>query len=120
MASVPRHARLLTVKTAKQDPDSVLVSIEDSGTGIDPANVVRIFEAFFTTKSHGMGMGLSICRSIIEAHNGRLWASSDVDRGAAFNILLPRNRTQNLNSDQMLGRERAEFDPSRVLRRGSK
>jgi two-component system, LuxR family, sensor kinase FixL len=89
MASVPRHARLLTVKTAKQDPDGVLVSIEDSGMGIDPENVDHIFEAFFTTKSHGMGMGLSICRSIIEAHNGRLWPSPDVDHGATFNILLP-------------------------------
>jgi signal transduction histidine kinase len=93
MASVPRHARFLRVKTAIQDADGVLVSIEDSGMGIDPENVDRIFEAFFTTKSHGMGMGLSICRSVIEAHNGRLWASSDVGRGAAFNILLPRNRT---------------------------
>jgi signal transduction histidine kinase len=89
MASVPRHARLLSVKTAKQDPEHVLVSIQDSGIGIDPENHDRIFEAFFTTKSDGMGMGLAICRSLIEAHNGRLWALSDVDHGAAFNILLP-------------------------------
>jgi len=56
----------------------VLVSIEDSGAGIDPKDIERIFESFYTTKSQGMGMGLSICRSIIEAHQGRLWASSDV------------------------------------------
>jgi PAS domain S-box-containing protein len=89
MASVSRHARVLRVKTAIQDPDGVLVSIEDSGTGIDPENVERIFEPFFTTKSEGMGMGLAICRSLIEAHDGRLWASSGVDHGAVFNILLP-------------------------------
>ena len=69
--------------------DGVLVSVEDSGPGIDPANIDRIFEPFFTTKSDGMGMGLAICRSIIEAHGGRLWASSGVDHGSVFSILLP-------------------------------
>jgi signal transduction histidine kinase len=67
----------------------VLVSIEDSGAGIEPKNIERIFESFYTTKSQGMGMGLSICRSIIEAHHGRLWASSGVDHGAVLNVLLP-------------------------------
>jgi signal transduction histidine kinase len=67
----------------------VLVSIEDSGMGIDPKNTDRIFEAFFTTKSESMGMGLAICRSLIEAHDGRIWASSDIDHGSVFNILLP-------------------------------
>jgi signal transduction histidine kinase len=62
------------------------MSVEDSGTGIDPKNIERIFESFYTTKSQGMGMGLSICRSIIEAHHGRLWASPDVDHGAVFNV----------------------------------
>ena len=84
-----RRPRVLLVRTATHDPDGVLVSIEDSGTGIDPANIDRIFDAFFTTKSEGMGMGLAICRSIIEAHDGRLWASSSVDHGSVFNILLP-------------------------------
>ena len=68
---------------------TVLISIEDSGTGIDPKNIDRIFESFFTTKSQGMGMGLSICRSIIEAHQGRLWASPGVDSGSIFWIRLP-------------------------------
>jgi signal transduction histidine kinase len=67
----------------------VLLSVEDSGTGIAPEDVDRIFESFFTTKSQGMGMGLSICRSIIEAHDGRLWASSGVHHGSVFNISLP-------------------------------
>ena len=62
------RARLLRMKSAIHGPHGVLISIEDSGTGIDPKNIDRIFESFFTTKSQGMGMGLSICRSIIEAH----------------------------------------------------
>jgi signal transduction histidine kinase len=70
----------------------VLVSILDSGPGIDPKDIERIFESFYTTKSQGMGMGLSICRSIIEGHHGRLWASSGVDHGAVLNILLPAVR----------------------------
>jgi signal transduction histidine kinase len=77
------------VKSAIHDPDGVLVSVEDAGTGIDPKDIDRIFESFFTTKAEGMGMGLSICRSIIEAHDGRLWATANVGRGAVFNILLP-------------------------------
>jgi PAS domain S-box-containing protein len=101
MASMPRHARLLRVKTAIENPDGVLVSIEDTGMGIDPKNIDRIFDAFFTTKSEGMGVGLAICRSLIEAHGGRLWASSDVDHGSVFNILLPASDPE-LNNDQML------------------
>ena len=92
MESVSGRARVLRVKSAIYDPDGVLVSVEDSGTGIDPKNIDRIFDSFFTTKSQGMGMGLSICRSIIEAHHGRLWASSGIDQGAVFNIQLPAAR----------------------------
>jgi signal transduction histidine kinase len=66
----------------------------DTGSGIDPKNINRIFEAFFTTKARGMGMGLSICRSIIEAHGGRLWASAAVPCGSIFHIELPRAKTQ--------------------------
>ena len=89
MDSVSGRARALRMKTAIHDPDSVLLSVEDSGAGITPEDIDRIFESFFTTKSQGMGMGLSICRSIIEAHDGRLWASSSVDHGSVFNIVLP-------------------------------
>jgi signal transduction histidine kinase len=92
MDSVSGRARVLRVKTAIHNPDGVLVSVEDSGTGIDPNDIDRIFETFFTTKSQGMGMGLSICRSIIEAHDGKLWASSGAENGSVFNILLPALR----------------------------
>jgi len=95
MHSVSGRPRVLTVKTAVHDPDDVLLSIEDSGTGIASEDIERIFESFFTTKSQGMGMGLSICRSIIEAHSGRLWASSSVDHGSVFNISLPTAKLQN-------------------------
>ena len=101
MNSVSPHARVLRVKTAFHDSEGVLVSIEDSGTGIDPENLDRIFEAFFTTKSEGMGMGLAICRSIIEAHDGRLWASPG-RRGSVFNVLLPA--PQNAAKDESRAR----------------
>jgi signal transduction histidine kinase len=89
MGSVSGRARLLRVTSAIHGPDAVLVSIEDSGAGIDPKDSDHVFDSFFTTKSQGMGMGLSICRSIIEAHHGRLWASPGIDQGAVFNVQLP-------------------------------
>jgi signal transduction histidine kinase len=70
-------------------PNGVLVAVRDSGPGIDPEHVERVFEAFYTTKSSGVGMGLSICRSIIDAHGGRLWADANEPRGAVFQFTLP-------------------------------
>jgi signal transduction histidine kinase len=69
--------------------DGVAITVEDSGTGIDPKNAEQIFEAFFTTKPTGMGMGLAICLSIIVAHGGRLWASPGASRGTVFHVVLP-------------------------------
>lgn len=86
MDSVTDRARLLRVSSEMHDPASVLISVEDSGTGIP--NPDRIFEAFFTTKSHGMGMGLAICRSIVEAHGGRLSASTGHPYGSTFRVVL--------------------------------
>jgi PAS domain S-box-containing protein len=89
MDTVTDSARTLRVKSSFREPDGILIMLEDSGPGIDLENVDRIFNPFFTTKSQGMGMGLAICRSIIEAHEGRLSARSAADRGSVFQIELP-------------------------------
>ena len=85
------QARVLSVKSKMSGRDSVHVSIEDTGIGIDHANFDKIFTPLFTTKKHGMGMGLSICHSIIENHGGRIWASPGVPRGTIFQFELPTN-----------------------------
>ena len=81
--------RVLKVKTDQPAPGMISVLIEDSGTGIDPSNVDRIFQPLFTTKATGMGMGLSICQSIIESHGGQIWVSPAVSRGSIFQFELP-------------------------------
>ncbi len=84
-----RGPRILRFRTAAQEPSGVLVAVEDTGTGIDPKNLDRIFNPLFSTKSNGMGMGLSICRSIVEGHHGRLWASAGSNGGTVFQLVLP-------------------------------
>jgi PAS domain S-box-containing protein len=88
MASTEAEARELLIST-DQDHRGVLVAVRDSGPGIDPDHLERVFDRFYTTKSSGMGMGLSICRSIIDAHGGRLWAEANETRGAIFQFTLP-------------------------------
>ena len=80
--------RELLISTEKAGSD-VLVTVRDSGPGVAPADLDRLFEAFYTTKAGGLGVGLSICRSIVEAHGGRLWASANVPRGAIFHFMVP-------------------------------
>jgi PAS domain S-box-containing protein len=92
MSEVGEGQRHLVVSTDKDDSDGVLVAVRDSGIGLDTSSRDRLFQPFFTTKSSGMGMGLSICRSIIEAHGGRVWASPNSPRGAAFQFTLPAHR----------------------------
>jgi C4-dicarboxylate-specific signal transduction histidine kinase len=89
MTAVPDGSRVLNVNSKLRQPEEVIIAFEDRGPGVDPENMDRIFDSFFTTKPQGMGMGLSICRSIVEAHDGRLWISSSSDRGSVFNVLLP-------------------------------
>jgi signal transduction histidine kinase len=89
MSSVTDRERVLHVRSEMIEPHGVLVAVADSGTGIDPESMKRIFDAFFSTKSHGMGMGLSICRSIVEAHGGQLSASSTHPHGSIFQIVFP-------------------------------
>jgi PAS domain S-box-containing protein len=88
MRDVGEEERELLISTCKE-PDGVSVEVRDSGPGFAPADLDRVFEAFYTTKPSGLGLGLSICRSIIEAHNGQLWASPNVPRGAIFRFIAP-------------------------------
>jgi PAS domain S-box-containing protein len=89
MSAMPDGSRILKISSERGQPDEVVIAVEDSGPGIDPKNVDRIFDAFFTTKSQGMGMGLSICRSIVESHGGRLWTSARRPHGSIFYVTLP-------------------------------
>jgi PAS domain S-box-containing protein len=89
MGAVEGGPRELLISTEQTEGNRVLVAVRDSGPGIDPEHVERVFEAFYTTKNSGVGMGLSICRSIIDAHGGRLWADANESRGAAFQFTLP-------------------------------
>jgi signal transduction histidine kinase len=89
MRRVAGHRRILAISSEPAQPDGVLVAVADTGPGLDPATAHRIFDPFFTTKPHGMGMGLSICRSIIAAHGGRLWASPGVPYGTVFRFTVP-------------------------------
>jgi PAS domain S-box-containing protein len=93
MAGAGEGPRELLISSGKAEGDAcgVLVAVRDSGPGLAPANIEHLFEAFYTTKSGGLGMGLSICRSIVEVHNGRVWATPNVPRGAVFQFTVPAN-----------------------------
>jgi len=94
LSSVREGSRELVITTGKGKPDGVLVVVRDSGPGLSSPGLERIFEAFYTTKPGGLGMGLSICRSIIEAHGGRLWATAAQPQGATFQFTLPAQSNQ--------------------------
>lgn len=89
LATVDGRMRELRIATSTAEDDQVQCSVEDNGPGIDPAHRDMLFNAFFTTKTNGMGMGLSICQSIIESHGGRLWADTSASGGAAFRFTMP-------------------------------
>ena len=88
MSSISTGSRELFISTAK-GVGGIVVTVRDSGPGLSPESVERLFDAFYTTKADGMGMGLSICRSIVEAHGGRIWASREFGQGATFQFTLP-------------------------------
>ena len=88
MATITNRPRVLFIRTQQLEPDQVSVAVEDGGVGIEPENLKRLFSAFYTTKPDGLGMGLSICRSIIEAHGGRVWASANAGQGMTFQFVI--------------------------------
>ena len=92
MTDISEASRRLLIETKKDASDGLLVTVRDSGPGLNPGNLDHLFDAFYTTKPGGMGMGLSICRSIVEAHGGRLWADSHDGPGASFQFTLPARR----------------------------
>jgi signal transduction histidine kinase len=95
MRPVTDRVRELRIASAMHQTDAIVISVEDSGIGIDAKNINRIFDPFFTTKLRGMGMGLSICRSIVDAHNGRLFALPGAPHGSIFRVILPIDQSTN-------------------------
>jgi PAS domain S-box-containing protein len=96
MGSTDEGKRELRINTEREAAGGVLVTVRDSGPGLDPADTERVFTAFYTTKPKGMGMGLAICRSMVEAHGGRMWASANEPRGAVFQFTLPLERDESV------------------------
>jgi C4-dicarboxylate-specific signal transduction histidine kinase len=91
MSGVSEGSRALLIGTGKDAPGRVLVAVQDSGPGLNPESFERLFDSFYTTKPGGMGMGLSICRSIVEAHGGRIWATPNAGPGITMQLALPIN-----------------------------
>jgi signal transduction histidine kinase len=104
--------RVLSIKSGTTGQDTVEVSIADTGSGISVANLNRIFKPMFTTKARGMGMGLSICKSIIESHNGRIWVSAGVPRGSIFHFELPLRERKSDVSGRTPATDDSAFTPS--------
>jgi len=117
MSGVDDRPRQLVIRTERDEDDHVRLTVQDAGVGFDPQGVERLFEAFYTTKSDGMGIGLSVSRSIIESHHGRLWAASNDGPGATFSFSLPC-RHGRLANGQTLGAIRGPSvtDAERVMR----
>jgi signal transduction histidine kinase len=88
MSGVDERARELLISTRTTEAGGVLVAVRDTGPGLAPASHEHVFDTFYTTKPGGLGIGLSICRSIVDAHGGRLWATANVPHGAVFNFTV--------------------------------
>jgi len=89
MAGAARDNRQLTIRIGLDGEDSVRISVADCGAGIAPEKLEQVFEPFYTTKTQGMGLGLAVCRTIITAYGGKLWAANNPERGATFHFTLP-------------------------------
>jgi PAS domain S-box-containing protein len=101
MSGKDTEARVLRITTERDASETVLVTVQDSGPGLDLANADLLFEPFYTTKPTGMGVGLAICRSIIEAHGGRLWVGANEEQGAAFHFTVPLGCSQSSGVDEV-------------------
>jgi signal transduction histidine kinase len=99
MSGLAEGARELRISTEPDAAGGVLVSVRDTGPGLEPQRGERLFEAFYTTKPEGLGMGLAICRSIIEAHGGRLWVTANEPRGAVFRFTLPAETAETVPAE---------------------
>ena len=111
------QTRVLRIKTELSQSSTVHVSVEDTGTGIKPSDVARLFQPMFTTKARGMGMGLSICKSIIENHDGRIWVSPGANGGSIFQFELPTIANKD-RSGSVLS-EMSAYDPKQYLHRST-
>ncbi len=89
MVGTPAGQRQLNLRTVHREDGDVEIVVADSGSGINAADISRLFDSFFTTKEKGMGLGLALCRSIVQAHRGRIWAENSSGGGATFRIVLP-------------------------------
>jgi signal transduction histidine kinase len=98
MSSVVERPRQLVISSEKADSGEVQVTVQDTGIGLDPNTKARIFDPFYTTKSGGMGMGLSISRSILQSHGGRLWATANDGPGASFHFTIPKYDEEETNA----------------------
>jgi signal transduction histidine kinase len=109
MAGVEDRSRTIQVQTDLHDDGCVRLDVRDSGIGVNPKAIEKLFEAFYTTKATGMGIGLSICRSIVESHDGRLWAAANEGPGATFSFCIPA-----VSSDSIppLNATRSNIDPA--------
>jgi signal transduction histidine kinase len=99
MSGIDDGVREVRISTGREASNAVLVTVWDFGPGLDPQNVDHLFKAFYTTKPAGLGMGLAICRSIIQAHGGRLWATANEPRGAVFQFTLPLERDETVPAE---------------------
>ena len=90
MAGIEDREKMIRVQTQLEGGDKVKLLVRDSGVGLDPRGIEELFEAFHTTKEHGLGIGLAISRSIIESHKGQLWATANDGPGATFGFTIPR------------------------------
>jgi signal transduction histidine kinase len=100
MSGVDDRLRLLLIRTGRDEGNQVRLTVEDAGVGFDPQIADRLFKAFYTTKNNGMGIGLSVCRSIIESHRGRLWATPNDGAGATFSFSIPHASEGAMGTDR--------------------